>query len=247
MTLAIAKRPKSQLKASPAEAVFLLESGARMDQRTFHELYKQTPDGFKAELIEGTVYVASPVSGWHGAPHATLVGWMVIYMDATPGVRVYNDATNILNADSEPQPDAALLLDEDVGGRTRLDDKGFIHGSPELVAEVAHSSASIDLGKKMEVYEREGCSEYLVVLVREKRLRWFIRRDYGFEEQQPDAYGLLKSEFYPGLWLSTESFFDSEIRPLMKVLRKGLASPEHAAFVAELKARRTKHRKRKGK
>ncbi len=247
MTLAIAKRPKPHAKASQAEAVFLLESGARMNQRRFHELYASTPDGFKAELIEGTVYVASPVSGWHAGPHATLVGWLYVYMDSTLGVRVYNDATNILNSESEPQPDAALLLDEDVDGRTRMDEKGYILGAPELVAEVAHSSASIDLGKKMEVYEREGASEYVVVLVREKRVRWFVRRDYGFEEQRPDVNGVLKSEFYPGLWLSEGSFFDAEPRPLMKILRKGLASPAHAAFVAELKARRTKNRKRKGK
>ena len=123
MSVLTAKRSK---KPTPAEAVFLLENGATMDQPTFHELYKLTPEGFKAELIGGTVFVASPVSGFHAAPHAKLVAWMILYMDATPGVDVYDNPTNILENSGEPQPDAALLLSPEVGGRTRMDDKGYI-------------------------------------------------------------------------------------------------------------------------
>lgn len=244
MSVLTVKRSK---KLSPAEAMFLLENGATMDQPTFHELYKLTPEGFKAELIGGTVFVASPVSGFHAAPHAKLVAWMILYMDATPGVDVYDNATNILENAGEPQPDAALVLSPEVGGRTRMDDEGYIHGAPELVAEVAHSSASIDLGEKLALYEEAGAREYLVVLVREKKLRWFVRSRKDFVEQEPDDQGVLKSVAFPGLWLSAPRFFRPVVRHWIQLLNQGLASPEHAAFVAELKARRAKHRKRKGK
>ena len=241
---AVAKRER---KPTPAEAMFLLENGATMDQPTFHELYKLTPDGFKAELIGGTVFVASPVSGFHAAPHARLVAWMILYMDATPGVDVYDNATNILENAGEPQPDAALLISPEFGGRTRFDSEGFIHGAPELVAEVAHSSASIDLGDKLKLYEAAGTREYLVALVREKKLRWFMRSKSGLVEQQPGSQGVLKSVAFPGLWLSAPRFFRPVVRHWIQLLNEGLASPEHAAFVAELKARRAKSRKRKGK
>ncbi len=43
----------------------------------------------KAELVEGVVYVASPVRiKNHGRPHAQIVGWLVTYSAATPGVDV---------------------------------------------------------------------------------------------------------------------------------------------------------------
>src|SRR5207249_3024580 len=124
----------------------------------------------------------------------------------------YDNTTNILGKASEPQPDAALVLDDSVGGRTRLDDDGYIHGAPELVAEVAHSSASIDLGVKLALYQEAGAREYLVVLVRERKLRWFVRRRNGFVEQAQDAQGVLKSTVFPGLWLSAPRFFRPVVR-----------------------------------
>jgi Uma2 family endonuclease len=244
MDMRLAKPVK---KPTPAEAMFLLENGATMDQPTFHALYKLTPEGFKAELIEGTVYVASPVSGRHGGPHAKLIGLMVLFMESALGVRVFDNTTNILGHESEPQPDVALILSEEAGGRTRIDDEGYIHGAAELVCEVAHSTSSIDLGRKRAEYEAAGTNEYLVVLVHENKLRWFRRADGQFIDLEPDSRGILKSRTFPGFWLSADTFFSEDLRRSTRLLRKGLASPEHSAFAKELKARRTKHRKRKGK
>jgi len=50
-----------------------LHSGDRLDQPTFHRLYEATPEGFKAELIEGTVFVAPQVSDDHSTDHADIV------------------------------------------------------------------------------------------------------------------------------------------------------------------------------
>ncbi len=49
-----------------------LQNGDRMTQQEFHRLYEQTPEGFKAELIGGIVYVASPLYPAHGKPHMLL-------------------------------------------------------------------------------------------------------------------------------------------------------------------------------
>lgn len=230
-------------RVTPGDAVFMLENGARMDQKTFHALYQQTPERFKAELIGGIVYhMTSPVSIHHGGPHARLVTWLEVFAGDTPGTLACDNTTVVLGADSEPQPDAFLLVEPEFGGQVSLDAKGYVHGPPELVAEVAHSTASIDLNAKRADYERAGVQEYIVVLAREKSVRWFSRRRDRFAELAAGPDGVLKSHVFPGLWLGRGAFF-GPIRPLLAALRQGLGTTEHAAFVAELEARRKKKAK----
>ena len=225
----------------------LLESGDRLDQRTFHALYERTPGGFKAELVGGVVYVASPTSSRHGFPHARCIHWLSAYRDETPGTEVADNTSNVLGNESEPQPDGFLIVLPKYGGQTTIDRKGYVHGPPELVAEVANSSVSIDLGAKRADYEKGKVREYVVFLVREQRVVWFVRRPDGFAELAPGPGGLLRSEVFPGLWLDPAGFFAPTTRRLMAALRRGLASPEHLAFAESLKARRASKRKPKPK
>ena len=47
-------------------------------------------------------------------------------------------------------------------GQARIDEDGYVDGAPELVAEIAASSASIDLHAKRNAYRRNWVQEYLV-------------------------------------------------------------------------------------
>lgn len=213
------------------------QSGDRLDQPTFHRLYLRTPEGVKAELIGGEVFVASPTSYRHGGPHLRLAGWLDQYAGATPGTTGYDNTTNVLGPESQPEPDLCLVVDAPSGGQTRKK-KGLLIGSPELVVEVAHSSVAIDLGKKKADYERAGVLEYVVALVEEQRVRWFVNSGGRFEEMMP-VVGLHRSRVFPGLWLDPAGVFTKSRRRLDAALRKGLTSPEHMAFVAALKAKRS--------
>ena len=84
---------------------------------------------------------------------------------------------------------------------TRVNDDGYLAGPPELVVEVAASSASIDLRDKRRAYCRNGVREYLVWLVAEARLEWFCLEDDDYRPQLPDAQGVLHSRGFPGLRL----------------------------------------------
>lgn len=216
----------------------ILVDGARMDQKTFHALYLHSPPGFKAELIGGVVHVASPVSGRHSRPHALLVGWLIRYRESTDGVDVWDNGTTVLGDQSEPQPDAFLTIEADRGGQTCLDKDEYIIGPPELVAEVAHTTAAVDLGAKKADYEAAGVLEYLVVDVAAGAVRWFVRRRGKFAEPKPGPDGLLRSAAFPGLWLDPAALLADKPRKVATALRQGLASPEHKAFVARLKAAR---------
>ncbi len=123
-----------------------LESGDRLTRAEFERRYKVTPEGFKAELVEGVVYVASPVRVLHGNPHFKLITWLGVYSTATPGLSGSDNATTRLDLDNEPQPDVLLRLDH--GGTSTISADGYVEGAPELVAEIATSSSAIDLGDK---------------------------------------------------------------------------------------------------
>ena len=213
-----------------------LENGERLDQKTFHARYEAMPEDTRAELIGGIVYMASPLSPRHGRMHKRVVHWLTEYEDATPGTEVYDNTTAILAEDSEPQPDAYLIVLPEKGGRTRLNEQDYLEGPPELIVEVALSSEDIDLHAKKDDYEKAGVREYIVVALRQQRVFWFISRNGQFEDQAPGSEGLFLSEAFPGLWLDPAALLRLDNGRVQEVLQQGLASPEHAAFVARLAA-----------
>lgn len=83
-----------------------LENGDRLTRHEFEQRYQAMPQLKKAELIEGVVYVPSPLRFEpHAEPHGSIVGWLWVYRIATPGVRLGDNATVRLDMDNEPQPD----------------------------------------------------------------------------------------------------------------------------------------------
>lgn len=147
-----------------------LESGDRLDKGEFERRHTMRPDIKKADLIEGVVYVPSPVKIQHAEPHAVMAGWLSAYALASKGVMVAVEATVRLDGDNEVQPDALLRYDQEHGGKSQIDHEGYLEGAPELVVEVAASSASYDLNVKRDLYRRIGVREYLAWQIFEKRL-----------------------------------------------------------------------------
>jgi len=141
-----------------------LEAGDHLDQATFHARYEAMPSDFRAELIGGVVFVPSPLRLEHGEAHALVMGWLTNYWSATPGTSVRDNATAILGEESEPQPDATLVIEPDRGGQSSVSEDGYAIGPPELIVEVASSSESIDLHAKRRDYEQAGVLEYAAPL-----------------------------------------------------------------------------------
>ena len=116
--------------------------------------------------------MASPVSSDHCDPHFDLIGWLAMYRFATPGVVGADNGTVRLDLDNMPQPDVHLRLRPEFGGRARVGDDRLITGSPELVAEIAASSASYDLNVKLNAYRRNGIQEYVVWRTFDAAIDW---------------------------------------------------------------------------
>jgi Uma2 family endonuclease len=221
----------------PAQQKLLppLENGDRLTRYEFERRYNAMPHLKKAELIEGVVYMAAALRfRSHGQPHGNLITWLGNYKVATLGVELGVEPSIRLDLDNEPQPDAVLLIEESYGGQAQLSEDDYIEGAPELVAEIAASSAAIDLGDKKRAYRRNGIKEYIVWQVFEQKLNWFYLSEGEYEPLPIGEDGVIRSLVFPGLWLAVEELLDGNMARVLAVLQEGLASPEHVAFVKQL-------------
>jgi Uma2 family endonuclease len=228
----------------------VLRNGDRLSRAEFERRYDAMPHLKKAELIEGVVYIPSPDSSpprggdlfmpspvsfrRHANPHYKIINWLGHYSGATPGIEGGDNGSIRLDLDNMPQPDAFLIILPALGGQARLSADDYVEGAPELVAEVAYSSVSDDLHAKLHVYRRNGVREYVVWRVEDRAIDWYVLREGRFEPLMPAPDGHFHSETFPGLWLDPAALVRGDLAAVFQVVQQGLATPEHAAFVARL-------------
>lgn len=225
--------------AQPARStVPPLENGDRLTRTEFERRYRSMPDVKKAELIEGIVYMPSPVRiRRHGVPHARLCTWLGYYVSKTPGLEnlLADNATARIDEDNEPQPDLMLLLPNHLGGLAEADEDDYVKGPPTLACEIAASTVSLDLHAKMHVYRRSGVQEYLVWRTDDAAVDWFALREGQYLPLPRDEREILKSEQFPGLWLDAPALLKGDLAALFRVVDEGVATRAHGEFVKRLK------------
>jgi Uma2 family endonuclease len=211
-----------------------LEQGDRLSRTEFERRYERMPGVKKAELIEGTVYMPSPLHARsHAKPHIQLATWLGTYAAETPVVECFDNSTVRLDLDNEPQPDLVLIKLPEKGGQARISEDDYIEGAPELAVEIAGSSRAYDLHQKKDAYRRNGVREYLAWITGEKRLLWWELREEEYQEIAPSSDGLLKSGIFPGLWLDTAALLNGDMKGVLAALRRGIDSSEHGVFRAK--------------
>ena len=197
----------------------ILENGDRLDRDEFERRYS-TSNIKKAELIEGIIYVASPLRFTpHGNPHAEIITWLGNYQAAITGLEVEIEPTVRLDQDNEPQPDAVLFRRS---GNAQIDADGYITGAPEFIAEIAASTVSYDLHSKKNAYERNGVKEYLVWRTIDQEIDWFILENGKYRILEPDASGIICSQEFTGLWLNVKAILRHDLSTVLKTLQMGL-------------------------
>jgi len=200
-----------------------LENGDQLSGSEFMRRYEAMPQLKKAELIEGIVYMGSPVSLDHAEPDSLVQGWLLAYSANTPGSRTANNATVRLGPRNVPQPDALLRLLPEAGGQTREDDGGYLCGPPELVVEIATSSVALDLHGKPRMYCIAGVREYLVWRTLDGEFDWFVLDGKEYRRNLPDSEGLLRSSHFRGLVLDVQALLAHDAARVLQVLHANLA------------------------
>ena len=218
-------------------AVPLLHNGDRLTQPEFHRRYEAHPGREKFELIGGIVYMASPLRKPHSDYDDEFGFELGLYRRATPGVEVLHNASVILGLTSEPQPDLGMRIVPEFGGQSRdTPDQPdqYIEGAPELLAEIAHSTFAMDMHQKKRDYQRAGVREYVVVCIEEQQLYWFNFKTGRL--LRPDTRGIYRSLVFPGVWIDGPAVLARKSARIARIVRQGLKSPEHAAFVKRLQS-----------
>jgi Uma2 family endonuclease len=212
-----------------------LENGDRLSRSKFEQRYSLLPASQKAELIEGVVYMAAALRyRRHGKPHSDIITWLGTYAANTPGIEPADNTTVRLDLENEPQPDALLRIEEHYGGQSRVSADDYIEGAPELIVEIAASKASYDLHDKLRAYRRNGVHEYLVWLVEEQELRWYILQNSEYALQESDEFGIMKSQIFPGLHLDVNALLRSNMSQVLATLRQGMSDGAYQDFVRDL-------------
>lgn len=212
-----------------------LESGDHLRRAEFERRYEAMSWMKKAELVEGVVYMGSPVRNRsHGKPHGMIIGWLAAYMAATQGVELSDNATVRLDLDNEPQPDALLRIEPEVGGHSRVSEDDYIEGPPELVVEIAASSASYDLHDKLHAYRRNMIQEYVVWRIYDQQIDWWELHEGEYQHLTSDKNGSIHSRVFPGLCLNVPALLKGDLAGVLATQQSMLKSEEHATFVARL-------------
>jgi Uma2 family endonuclease len=111
-----------------------------------------------------------------------------------------------------------------------------MEGAPEMIVEIAASSASYDLHDKLEVYRRNGVQECVVWQIYDQRVDWFALREGHYVPLMPDTDGIIRSHVFPGLQLSVVALLNGDLAGVLAELQKGVEAAEHAAFVRQVEA-----------
>lgn len=204
------------LVQSSQQTIPALEAGDRLNRLEFERRYAAMPSLKKAELIEGTVYMAAAVRFRHHAqPHALLLAWLSVYAATRSELEVADNATVRLDLDNEPQPDIILRVKEEAGGQSRISEDDYIEGAPELIVEIAASTVSYDLHQKFNLYRRHGVQQYLVWRVLDREIDWFCLRDGEYQRQILDDRGKLNSDRFPGLGLDVPALLAGNLAQVL--------------------------------
>lgn len=218
----------------PGRTRLQLAAGDRLTRAEFERRYAALPQLKKAELIEGVVFMPSPVHYSHGRPHGMILGWLAAYSAVTPGVEFADNVSVRLDAENEFQPDALLRLVTLAGGQSWISEDDYVVGAPELVVEIAVSSASYDLHDKLPVYRRTGVCEYLVWRIEDQQLDWFVLEEGRYVPLAVTAQGIAESRVFPGLWLNVTELLAENLAAVLADLQAGLATGAHADFVKRI-------------
>lgn len=214
-----------------------LENGDHIAREEFERRYHAMSSVKKAELIQGRVYMPSPVRMSHSDSHAKIITWLGNYWAATPGIGLHDNGTVRIDEENEPQPDAALRIKQHALGKSWVSKDDYIEGAPELIVEIAGSSASFDLFEKFDVYQQHGVQEYLVWQIYDHHLDWFELREGQYAPLQPEADGIICSRVFPGLYLAVDGLLAGDLAQVLAVVQQGLQSEGHRIFVQRLQSK----------
>jgi Uma2 family endonuclease len=101
-----------------------LRPGEQLSVRDFLHRWEAMPGLKFAELIDGVVYVPSPVTSKHGRTESRVVTWLGTYVAGTPVCDTGSQSTWLM-LESAPQPDCYLWIRPDLARLIQTVERGL--------------------------------------------------------------------------------------------------------------------------
>jgi Uma2 family endonuclease len=193
------------------------------DLVTVEEFFCLVPDGQKADLIDGVIYMASPDT----RRHDRLGGWIKFLLQGYTAVNrlgeVYGSRFAFaLSEFRAPEPDVAFVRSE----RLSLVEERRMVGGPDIAVEiVSRDSRQRDYGEKKQLYAEAGVSEYWIIDPLQQRVE-FHRLHAGRYELVPLEHNrLFRSAVLEGFWLDVEWLVAKSLPNEYDILQEILRNP----------------------
>jgi Uma2 family endonuclease len=192
---------------------------------TFDDFCERIPEGLKADLIEGVIYVASPDNIEHYGINSWLhtVLNLIILRRKLKGRLFGFKIAFRLNVRNGPEPDLAYVSPLNLH---RIH-KTYIDGPPNAAFEiVSPDSIERDYRKKRKQYQRAGVEEYWIIDPLLRRVRCLrLGKDKKYHAVRP-RNGRMESEVIPGFWLKASWLWQAKLPDEIESVNEILAFRE---------------------
>lgn len=193
------------------------------DLVTVEEFYCLVPDGQKADLIDGVIYMASPDTRRSDRLGGLLKFLLQGYTAVTRLGEVYGSRFSFeLSPFRAPEPDVAFVRT----ARLDLVDERRMVGGPDIAVEVvSRDSRQRDYGEKKQLYAEAGVSEYWIIDLLQQRCE-FHRLHAGRYALVPLEHNrIFHSAVLEGFWLDVEWLLVEPLPNAYEKLQEILAGP----------------------
>jgi Uma2 family endonuclease len=209
-TAELLKSPKLPQYVEELERVLAAERARRQ------RFYRETPEGQKAEFINGEVVVNPPVRMEHVSSGRLLIRLLSAYVDAKGLGVVGYEKLMISLTRNDYGPDVCFFAKARVRqfkpSQTRFP-------APDFIAEIlSPSTASIDRGVKFEDYAAHGVAEYWLVDPAKRTLEQFLLEAGEYRLAFKGGTGTVRSRAVKGFEIPVRAIFDSRVN--LETLRK---------------------------
>jgi Uma2 family endonuclease len=188
---------------------------------TVDDFFTLIPEGQKADLINGVIYVASPDTPRHNEVESLVQVVLDGFASAHRLGKVYVSrvAFELSRIDS-PEPDVAFVATEHLD-RVK---EGKVIGPPDIAVEVVSRwSKSRDYGVKLRQYESAGVRENWLIDGRARSATFYQLREGRFVPAALERDRIFRSEVVPGFWLDVDWLFADPLPNKFECLKQVLA------------------------
>ncbi len=182
------------------------------DLVTVEEFYHLVPDGQKADLIDGVIYMASPDSlranDLTGFVYRLIQGFLEAR--GLGGRVVFSRYAFRLSELHAPEPDVAYVRAE----RVELVGQGSMRGAPDIAVEVvSRESRHRDYDEKRRLYEQSAVFEYWIIDPLQQRVEFLVLEGGGYQLARLEENRLFRSRALPGFWVDLDWLLAEPLPP----------------------------------